>query len=460
MAHKTKWTRREILRAGSAAFAVPYLIPAHVLGAEGRTGANDKVNVAIIGLGGRARGVVGESRGVSQMQIVAVCDCFRPLCENFVKAVGKDQNWTIYEDFHQMYDKEKLDGVLVETTTHARGWVTIHAMQAGMDVYIEKPMCLTIAEGREMVTAARKHKRVTQVGTQQRSMPINNWASDLVKNGALGKVHTVRAPNFVGPDRWAAKPAQPLPEGGLEGWWDTWTNQAEFRPYHSQLHRGWARWWAYDGGGRCFGVTGWGTHSYDQVQRALGTDETGPIEVLLEEPVKVMNTGKFETPRGNEDTGADYHAMAKPVVGPRAKVRMKYANGTELRLDFDGDWGPGLGAIFVGTEGKLEINRNKLASNPKDLIQSPDNPGPITKPETQYHIEDWIECIKTRGRCTADIEYGQRSTTLCYLVNIVRDVGRVGERLKWDPETERFTNCDEGNKLLSRPRRKGYELPV
>jgi predicted dehydrogenase len=456
---RQKFSRREALQAGAAAFALPYLIPSHVLGGAGRSGANDKVNVAIIGLGGRARSIVNESGGIADLRVVAICDCFLPACDAFIKAVGKDQKWTTYDDFRQMYAKEKLDGVMIETTTHARAWTTIHAMQAGMDVYIEKPMALTIAEGRMMVQAARKLGRVTQVGTQQRSMPINNWASDLVKNGALGKVHTVLAPNFVGPDRWTDKPAQPVPPGGSENWWDVWTNQAVLRPYHLQLHRGWARWWDYDGGGRVFGVTGWGTHSYDQIQRALGTDETGPVEVWLEEPVKDQQSGKFEQAAPEDDTGTQYHRMAKAVIGPRAKVSMKFASGTELRLHHDGDRGPGLGAIFVGTKAKLEINRNKLASNPKELIQSPDNPGPIQKPETQYHIENWVQCIKSRGRCTADIEYGQRSTTLCYLVNIVRDVGRVGEKLRWDPAAERFTNCDEANPLLTRPRRKGYELP-
>jgi len=454
-----KWTRREALRAGGVALAAPYLVPSHVLGAPDRPGANDKVNVAIIGLGGRARSIVNESRDIADMQIVAICDCFKPLCDSFTQAVGQDKNWTAYEDFNEMYDKEDLDGVMVETTTHARAWVAIHAMQAGMDTYIEKPMCLTIAEGRTMVEAARHYDRVTQVGTQQRSMPINNWASDLVKNGALGKVHTVLAPNFVGPDHWPGKPEQPLPEGGKEGWWDIWTNQAEFRPYHRELQRGWTRWWAYDGGGRCFGVTGWGTHSYDQVNRALGTDDTGPVEVVLEEPVQVLPTGKFETPEGNLDTGVQYRRLARPVVGPRAKVRMRFASGTEMRCHFDGDWGPGLGAVFVGDQGKLEINRNKIASNPKELAESPENPGPNQKPETQYHIENWVECIKTRQRCTADVEIGQRSSTLCYLVNIVRDVGRVGEKLQWDPKAERFTNCDEANAMLSRPRRKAYELP-
>jgi predicted dehydrogenase len=459
MAHK-KWTRRQVLKTTGAALGLPYLVPSSALGLNA-PGANERVNVAIIGLGGRARSIANTCKPIAGMRVVAICDCFKPLCDAFVKAVGQDQDWSTYEDFREMYDKEKLDGVMIETTTHARAWVAVHAMQAGMDVYIEKPMCLTIAEGRYLVNAARKHDCVTQVGTQQRSMPMNNWASDLVKNGAIGKIKTVLAPNFVGPDRWPGKPEQPLPQGGKTGWWEIWTNQAEFRPYHRELHRGWARWWAYDGGGRCYGVTGWGTHSYDQINRALGTDETGPVAVLLEEPVTIRPSGKYETPKEEIDlTQLDYLIrLARPVEGPRAKVRMWFADGTELRLHLDGEWGPGLGAIFIGEEGKIEINRDKIASNPKELLESPENPGPNQKPETQYHIENWIECIKTRERCTADIEYGQRSSSLCYLVNIVRDVGQVGEKLKWDPKAERFTNCDEANRLLSRPRRKGYELP-
>jgi hypothetical protein len=220
------------------------------------------------------------------------------------------------------------------------------------------------------------------------------------------------------------------------------------------------KWWAYDPGGISFGVTGWGTHSYDQVQRGMGTDETGPIEVVLEEPVRDMYSGKFEEREPTEDeTGGDYYPGAKNKFGPRAKVSMKYANGTELRLHLDGDWGPGLGCIFVGERGKIEINRDKISANPHQLIQSSDRPAPLAVPETQPHITNWIECIKTRQRCTADIEYGQRSSTICHLVNIARDVGRVGEKLKWDPVAEHFTNCEEGNMLLARARRRGYELP-
>jgi predicted dehydrogenase len=340
-------------------------------------------------------------------------------------------------------------------------------MQAGMHAYIEKPIALTVSEGRAIVRAARKFQRVTQVGTQQRSMPINNWASDLVKNGALGKITTVLAPNFIGPIRWSKSSTKDVTKP-VDPWWDVWTNQAELRPLATEIHKGWATWWDYDGGGNCFGVTGWGAHSYDQVNRALGTDDTGPVSLLLEEAVADRPSGKF-APRetvggvilgdtGDIDTGTDYFRMAK-LTGPRAKVTLTFASGTQLKLHLDGDRGPGLGAIFTGEKGKIEINRNKLASNPKSLASSNDNPGKNRRPETAYHFENWIECIKSRKACNADIEIGHRANSLCCLVNILREVGRVGEPLTWDPVKEIFPGNDAANALLSRSRRKGYELP-
>jgi len=448
-----QWTRRDVLKAAGAALAVPHFMPRGLL----RAAPSEQVKVAVIGLGGRATGVVGEIRGIPALRIVAAADCFLPRVKTFTNQSGKDEKWQGYEDFRKMIEAEKPDGVMIETTTHARAWITVLALQMGCDVYIEKPMSLSIAEGRYMVRAARKYNRVTQVGTQQRSIPLNNWASDLVKHGALGKVHTVLAPNFAGPKEWKPQPEAPMPEGASANWWDVWTNQAEMRPYHPDLHYGWAKWSDYDGGGECFGVTGWGTHSYDQVNRGLGTDDTGPVEILLEEEVKVSNTGKFAKPPRKDDTGTEYHSMAQPVVGPRAKVTMKFATGTQLKLHLDGDSGPGLGAIFIGEKGRIEINRNKIDADPKDIIK--DAGAPVPERGTPFHVENWLECIKSRKRCTADIEIGQRATTLCYLVNIVRAVGKVGKVLHWDPNAERFTDCEEGNKLLHHERRQGWELP-
>ncbi len=451
-------SRRDVLK--SAALAAPLIVSARALGRDGPS-PSERVKVGLIGLGGRCRGLAGNALGVPEMQIVAVSDCFQPRMASMIGSVGKDQNWKGYADFREMIEKEKLDGVMCETTTHARAWVACHAMALGVDAYIEKPMSLTIAEGREMVNIARKYNRVTQIGTQQRSIPLNNFASDLVKNGAIGKVKAVLAPNFVGPVRWTPQAAQPMPDGGSDNWWDLWTNQAELRPYHANMQYGWGKWWDYDGGGRCFGVTGWGAHSYDQINRGLGTNETGPVEVTLQEPVADGDCGKFDPRKPTDDeTGARYYRMAKNVIGPRGKVLMKFASGTELRLHLDGDWGPGLGCVFVGEKGKIEINRDKVSANPKELLDSPDNPGHLRVSENHPHLTNWAQCIKTRETCNADIEYGQRSSTLCYLVNVVRDVGLVGKPLKWDAKTERFTNCDEANKLLARPRRNGYELPT
>lgn len=162
---------------------------------------------------------------------------------------------------------------------------------------------------------------------------------------------------------------------------------------------------------------------------------------MLEEPVTTQKQWMFEA--------------------PRAKVRMWFANGCELRCHLDYKQGPGMGAIFVGEKGKIEINRGKVTSNPASLLRRPDNPANSKAPVkavTQPHFENWIQCIKTRQRCAADIEIGQRGHTIAFLVNIARDMGRVGEKLRWDPVAEQFTNSDEANALLRRPRRPGFEL--
>ena len=233
-----------------------------------------------------------------------------------------------------MLSQEKLDGVFVATTTHARVLACIHAMQAGLDVYAEKPLTLTIEEGQHLVRAEQKFGTVFQVGTQQRSIAINNFGSDLVRNGAIGKVLTVKCPNFPGPRPRPQLPTEPTPP---EMNWDLWCNQTELTPFSPELHPGlgrWARYREYCG----WLVTGW-VHAFDQVQRALGTDDTGPVEIWPEES------------------------------GPDGRVSMRYASGTLLKLDMPEDKGPRMGGIFVGEKGKIEINRNRLASNPPELIR-------------------------------------------------------------------------------------------
>ena len=407
--------RRNFLQATAAA---PLVVPSRVFG------ANDRIRLGFIGLGGRARWLITNEE-YPGAEIAAVADCYLPRCYEAAKLREAGERWGKYQDYRRMFDKEKLDAVFVETTTHARVLVAIHALQAGLDVYAEKPLTLTVAEGRTLVRVVRKYKRVLTTGTQQRSMPRNIYASKLVREGAIGKVHTVIACNFTGPARWTPKAEQSLPEG-LD--WDQWCNQTELRPYHKDLQTRWALWWDYDGGGQSWGVTGWGTHSLDQVQCALGTDETGPVEIWPEES------------------------------GPECKVTLRYSSGTLLKLEepIKKDHSQ-LGAIFVGEKGAIQILRGTYVAVPEDLLKGAPEATPEGPGEDRYHIENFLECIRTRKRPNADVEIGHRSTTVCHLINICREVGR---KLRWDPEAEKFVGDEEANRLLARPRRKGYELPV
>lgn len=408
--------RRDFLRAASAVPAFHY-VPARAFG------AGDRLQVAFIGAGGRAQWLLKNEK-FPGADIVAVADCFLPRCDQAAKILPEGERWRKYQDYRRLLEKEKLDAVFVETTTHARALISIHAMQAGLDVYAEKPMTLTIAEGRVLANAVKRYNRVLQCGTQQRSIPINAWASRMVREGALGKVHTVVACNFEPPKRWKPQPGQPVPDG-LD--WDQWCNQTELRPYHKDLQTRWAWWWDYDGAGQSWGVTGWGTHALDQVQCALGTDDTGPVEIWPEEK------------------------------GEQCRVTMRYAGGTLLKLEGPKRDHADLGAIFLGDKGAIEIKRGTVDAVPRELLKNApeitvEGPG-----EDRWHIENFFDCIRTRKQTNAHVEAAHRATTVCYLVNICRDLGR---KLRWDPRAEQFPGDAEANAMLSRPRRKGYELPA
>ena len=183
--------RRTFLQS---AVAFPFVARSTVLG------ANDRINIGFIGLGGRATYLLGkEDFGANR--VVAISDCWASRLEAAAKLQPANVTWNQYPDYRKMFEKEKLDAVFIETTTHARVLIAIHAMQAGFDVYAEKPVCLTIEEGRTLVKAVRYYKKVLQGGMQQRSMPINIYASKLVASGKLGKIEKVIVCNFLAPER-------------------------------------------------------------------------------------------------------------------------------------------------------------------------------------------------------------------------------------------------------------------
>ena len=419
--------RREFLRQTSITAAVlgfPALLPRHVLGASRqKLGPNDRIQVGFIGLGGRARWIL-KNEALPGAELIAAADCSLPRLAAAAQQIPGGEHWKQYQHYRDMLEKEKLDAVFVETTTHARVLICMEALQAGFNVYAEKPQSLTVAEGRELVKAVKKHKRILQTGSQQRSMPINRYASKLVREGAIGKVHTVITCNFAGGRAWKPRDTPDDLPAGLD--WDQWCNQTALRPYYQELYNSWGDFVDYDGGGQTWGVTGWGTHSLDQVQCALGTDDTGPVEIW---PVD---------------------------QGPRCKITMRYANGTLLKLEGKNRDMEDLGAIFIGDKGRIEILRGDFLSDPKELRAGAPPITPQGPKEAIPHIENFFNSVRTHKQPNADVETGHRATTLCHLVNICRTVQR---KLRWDPKREHFVGDDQANALLSRPRRQGYELP-
>jgi predicted dehydrogenase len=419
--------RREFLRQSTVAIgalALPLIVPRSALGASRhKPGPNDRIQVGFIGLGGRARWIL-KNEALPGAELIAVSDCFLSRCNDAAQQIPGGDRWKKYQHYRDMLEQEKLDAVFVETTTHARVLICIHALEAGLDVYAEKPQSLTVAEGRVLVKAVKKHKRILQTGSQQRSMPINRHASKLVREGAIGKVHTVITCNFAGGRVWTPHDTPDDIPTGLD--WDQWCNQTELRPYHQELYNSWGEFVDYDGGGQTWGVTGWGTHSLDQVQCALGTDDTGPVEIWPEDQ------------------------------GPRCKITMRYANGTLLKLEGKNRDLEDLGAIFIGNKGRIEILRGDYTADPKELRAGAPPITPQGAKESIPHIENFFESIRTHKQPNADVETGHRATTLCHLVNICRVVQR---RLHWDPKNEHFVGDEAANALLARPRRKGYELP-
>ena len=265
--------RRDFLKVAAAAAACPYLVSASALGLDGRPSASERIAIGAIGVGKRARMLLEQTPEAGQ--IVALCDCNLPRAEAFKKE--KKANWAIYQDYRKVLDRKDIEAVIIATGEFQRVLPCIHACQAGKDIYAEKPLTLYIHEGRILVEAVGKHQRILQVGTQQRSMAMDCIASELVRSGGLGKVKEVLAVNYPGPDPSPAKPfpAQPVP-AGLD--WDIWLNQGAARSYNGEWMN-WEHWRDFAGGQ----VTNSGAHAVDQIQAALGTDATGPVEMWLNE---------------------------------------------------------------------------------------------------------------------------------------------------------------------------------
>ena len=455
--------------AASAALSRPAL--SRPVRAGGGRGA---VRVGVIGLGVRGKALIADLPAAAR--VTALCDCAAsrvagtlrptaryaaPLREFLARDAAR---CAVHADYREMIAREPLDAVIIATPDHHHVPAALHALHAGLHVYLEKPLSLCVREGRVLVDAVAETGRVLQVGSQQRSMALNRLACEFVRDGGLGRVARVDLPNYPGPLADPGLPAEPVPDG-LD--WDLFLGPAPARPHNRRLWvkdefavdglvwRGWDLFRDYSG----HLTTNWGGHSVDMVQYALGRDRGGPVAV---EPVREVDGAALErdwrkkwfrkTPPPAGGPAGDWSAAAR-----FRPVRLRYDGGPEVRF------APGVGdPVFHGERGRLVIARNRFRADPPGLLPVPADPelagvwrgdGIVARP----HLADWLDCIASGRTPAAPAEVGHRTATVCHLVNIAR---RLGRPLRWDPAAERFPDDPAADALLDRPRRPGFELPA
>src|SRR4051812_39623954 len=366
-------SRRDLLKtatlgAAAAVVGFPTIVPSSVFGADNKPAPSERLTLGFIGIGKQARGHLQSFVGRTNCQVLAVCDVDTTRREHAKNLTEKKyaelerkgyKGCDAYVDFRELLARKDIDAVVIGTPDHWHAIPAIEACKAGKDIYCEKPLTLTIHEAKTLIDAVRKHDRVFQTGSQQRSDKEFRKAVEYVRSGRIGKVKQVLV-DVGGPSKPCDLPEEPM-EPGLD--WDRWLGQAPKRPYNSVLSpRGihdhfpnWRNYREYSGGA----MTDWGAHHFDIAQWGLGMDESGPVEVI-------------------------------PPEGPKADkgVRFVYANGVEVIH------GPSGGVLFVGTEGKILVNRGKLSSDPESILKEPLGDKDLHLPVSKGHHENWMDCIK------------------------------------------------------------------
>jgi len=424
--------RRQFLRhaasTSAAAAGFPYLVASSAMGNAGAVAPSNRIVMGAIGVGGQGTRHVGGGIWVQGggflskpvVQFVAICDVNANHRNRGVGIVNKhygNNNCAAYNDFRELTARSDIDAVLVATPDHWHVLTSIAAVKAGMDVYCEKPLSLTIRQAREMADTAKRYGRIFQTGTQQRSWREFRVACELVRNGYIGGIKSITV-NVGGPPAWSCNaPGEPEPE-----WldWNMWLGPAPWRTYTSKIAPGgWMGYRDYSGGE----MTNWGAHMFDTAQWAMGMDESGPVEIIPPD-------------------GKDYKVLT-----------YKYANGTIMTRDKISREVPGV--LFIGTEGMIEVSRDHLIAKPESLLRQQIGPDEIHLYESINHPDNFLECIKTRKRPASDAEVGCRSITVCHLGNIAYWLKRP---LRWNPEKEQFLNDPEADKMIARPLRAPWRL--
>jgi len=456
MNNQNSMNRRQFLKGAAltgAALSFPAIIPSSALGHDGHTAPSERIVMGCIGLGGQGTYNMQAFMHQPDVQIVALCDVIsgsddydllyqlqgsqsaglspakKRLDDYYAEQTGAAdyKGCATYHDFRELLARPDIDAVTVCTPDHWHGLVSIAAAQAGKDIYCEKPLTNTIAEGRAVCDAVNRYKRILQTGSHERSNHCVRFAGELIRNGRIGKLHTIRVNMPLDNDvEIPPQPVMPVP-ASLD--YDFWLGPTPAVPFTKKRTHFWWRYQLEYGGGE---MTDRGAHIIDLAQLALDMDNSGPVEI----------SASGRAPRnGLFNTFVDYTFECTYTNG----VKLYGNTNTPRGIKFEGD----KGSIFI------YIHGGRLEANPASLLTDKILPGEITIGKSPGHHRDFLEAVKIRRQPMATAEIGHRTGTICHLLNIAM---QTGLKLQWDPVTEHITNSLEADKMVKRPMRAPWHL--
>jgi myo-inositol 2-dehydrogenase / D-chiro-inositol 1-dehydrogenase len=423
---KTPFSRRQFIRTAAASVALPWIIPSSVLGAAA---PSNRINIGFIGLGthGTEWNLMDYLKRYDA-RVVMVCDVDghrMRRAKNLVDARYDNEDCAMSKDFRDVLGRKDIDAVMISTPDHWHTLISVMAARAGKDVQCEKPT-LTIGEGKILIDTIRKHGRVFQTSTEDRSLPEYHRMAELVRNGRIGKLQKIEVLLPKAPRGPGNPTPQPVPPD-LD--YDLWLGPAPEAPYtKDRCHANFRYIWDYSGGT----IVDWGAHLFDTAQWANDTERSGPVEV--ESTGMLWEGGLYNTPK-------DFN------------VTYRYANGVIMTCT------TGNPTIkFIGSDGWVGNRswRGEIEASSQEILNSVIGPNEIhlyTNPEGEH--DDFLKCMKSRKDPYFPVDVGHRVATVCHLANISL---RLGRKLKWDPKAERFENDDQSNAILTRPMRKPWSL--
>jgi predicted dehydrogenase len=424
-----KLSRRTFLRSAAASVSiggVSYFLPPFPAASGDETPKpSEQIRIASIGIANQGTG----NTKIHAKNVVAVCDVDNRHLANAVKLVEQAGGKTpvAASDYRKILDRKDVDAVLITTPDHWHALMAVDACNAGKDVYCEKPLTLTIAEGRAIVDAARRNKRIVQTGSQQRSDDRFRKACEYVRSGRLGKIKEVRV-GIPGPN-WIQRAKKPVPDSDspAELDFDMWLGPAPKRAYNQhRVHYLFRFFWDYSGGQ----VTNFGAHDLDITQWALGMDESGPT--TIEGTATYNKDNWFETPE-------------------KCTITYSYPNGVKV-ICGNGEKG---GCTFVGEKGTIFVNRRTIESDPPEILKEELKDMDVHLYVSKNHHANWLECMRSRKLPICDAEIGHRSATVCHLGNIAI---RTGRKITWDPVKEQIVGDKEAAAMATKTYREPWKL--